>query len=761
MEDKMPVIAVPASEEIVLNGKVVHLFYQSSGFTAGVLKHESEGRVRFNGKFMVSDGDEVSLVGHWSNHPQYGKQFSASGLKQELPISVDGLAQYLAKDPAFVNIGETKGRLIAETFGATFDYVIREEAWKIAKVAHLSQDTLDTLCKVWLQRSEMNALSSWIGSFGLTHRQITRLVENLGHNAKALLMDNPYELCRILPGFGFIRVDEIAQKIGIDKKHPARIAAAFRHILLKAEQDGHCWLEEEVVIDSAYKMLYLDNLQARHEVAELLDKEVNEERLFRVDGGGRCVISLPSLAVREIDILKKITYVNSESWEIPMMLLSLIDEETTLLNESQREAALMVFKHRISLIAGAAGSGKSFTIAAIYRCLRKIYNEEDIALAAPTGKAAKRLENLCNSDAKTIHRLLEYNTTTWGRNHNKPLKESVVITDEMSMTDVNLMWHLLDAIDFNTTQLIIVGDNNQLPSVGPGNILRDLLMRKLLPIVVLDQVVRQAGVLKENCTAILQGHVHETSDGVCGVLRPWYLLDDCRDEHAVLTTLEELIKDIIPRLGIDPVRDLQVLTPTNKGPLGTRSLNILIQRIIQEQQFNVVVPSVPENRRPEIFIGDKVMQIRNNYDLELMNGAIGFLKDIVTELDEDTKSNVTYLVLDFDGRMVRIRKDSDSVDDLVLAYASTIHKSQGSEFPVVIAVIHHSQSFMLNRNLLYTAVTRAQQSAIIVGNAVGVRRAVDRRDVNARKTYLSLLNPKEVINEELIYREKHSCLIEF
>lgn len=741
----MPVQMLPTTEEMTLRGRVVRLFYQSSAFTAGVLKPAGECQVRFNGKFIVAEGDDISLVGHWTTHPQYGRQFAASGLKQELPIDAAGLARYLASEPAFFQIGEVKARKIAEAFADNFDFVIRKEPWRVAQTARLSAETLNTLRTEWLKRAEVNALSSWLGSFGLTHRQITRMVEHLGHNAKALLTDNPYELCRILPGFGFSRVDDIAQKLGVEKEHPERIAAAFRHLLLKAEHDGHCWQEEVSVEQDAFKLLCLDSLQARRLISELLEREVAAGRLFRYDGGGRLVIALPALAKRELDILRAVVTHGTQESELPARWLELLDEEAAELNLSQRQATLMVIQHALSLIAGAAGSGKSYTIAAIYRAFVQLYGEDAIALAAPTGKAAKRLETLCGVEAKTIHRLLEYNTVTWGRSHDNPLSEQVVIVDELSMTDVHLMWHLLDAIDFDTTRLILVGDPNQLPPVGPGNVLRDLLTRRMLSTTVLDQVVRQAGTLKENCSAILRGDVRDTAEGENGILRPWYLIDDCRGEQAVLDSLEEIITDVVPRLGLDPVRDIQVLTPTNKGPLGTRALNILLQRLVQQQRFDVQVPAVPEQRRPEFFIGDKVMQVRNNYTLELMNGAIGVVDSIVQKTDEKSKHPVEMLVLDFDGRKLQIPRHSDDADDLMLAYASTVHKSQGSEFPVIIAVVHRAQSFMLNRNLLYTAVTRAQRSAILLGDAVGIRRAIDRRDVDARRTFLALADPMDAL----------------
>jgi exodeoxyribonuclease V alpha subunit len=273
--------------------------------------------------------------------------------------------------------------------------------------------------------------------------------------------------------------------------------------------------------------------------------------------------------------------------------------------------------------------------------------------------------------------------------------------------------------------------------------LRDLLARHLLPTTVLDQVVRQAGALKENCTAILRGELRETDEGPGGRLRPWYLIDDCRTDEIVCNTLERIMRDVVPRLGLDPVRDVQVLTPSNKGPLGTRALNIILQRMLQEQRYGIQVPPVPEHRRPEFYRGDKVMQTKNNYDLDLMNGAMGIVRDIVSA-ECKPGQYVEQYVLDVDGREVRITRGSEEADALMLAYAATVHKAQGSEFPVVITIVHRSQAFMLNRNLLYTAVTRAQRSAIVLGDQSGMLSAVSKRDVDHRKTFLALVDLEEM-----------------
>jgi exodeoxyribonuclease V alpha subunit len=727
-------VAAPA-EDVAVHGRVAHLFYQSPKFSAGVLQSDGLGRVKFSGKFMVATGDEVNLLGRWTEHPQYGRQFSAVGMLHVLPMDPQGLARYLATDPAFTGIGPERARVIAEGFGGSFDAVIRETPDRVADAAHLPTSVVQRLRAAWIARAEMNALSAWLGSFGLTHRQITQLVTKLGQNAVALLERNPYELCQLIPGFGFARADEIAMKLGIAKTHPARVAAVFDQLLYKAEHDGHCWMEEDALLQAAFKALCLDTLDAHAVISERLNALVDTGELFRRDGGGRWIIAHPELTERERMIRDRLLAATQLPVDDTLDWEAILAFVAPSLNPSQRTAALMACRHAVSCIAGAAGSGKSYTIAAIYRAVSQVW--EDVALVAPTGKAAKRLEELCRTEAKTIHRLLEFNTVSWGRNAETPLEAAVVIVDEVSMCDVRLFSQLLLAIDFTHTKLILVGDPNQLPSVGPGNVLRDLLSQRLLPITVLDQVVRQAGVLKDNCTAMLRGEVRETADGVSGVLRPWYLITDCASEAMLLQTLETLVTESLPRLGIDPVLQTQILTPANKGPLGTRALNLLLQRVLQAHRYGVTVEPVAEHRRPLLYPGDKVMQTRNNYDLELMNGAIGCVRDIVT-VEEHPGRPIEMLDLQFDQRRLMLPRHDEAADDLQLAYASTVHKCQGSEFPVVIAVVHRAHAFMLNRNLLYTAVTRAQQSAIILGDRTGLRRAIGNRSVEGRRTFLGL-----------------------
>ena len=743
------------SDQLKITGRVARIFYQSPDFSAGIL--ETTGlreKISFSGKFAVAENDDVELSGKWGFHPKYGKQFNATGLSQIMPIDMAGLEHYLANDPNFKGIGPSKAHKIAVTFGGKFDEAIRNRPEEVAQCANISLSQVQAIQQSWMDRAEVNILSAWLGSFGLTHRQTVKIVEALGHSAKTILEENPYQLATLLPNVGFIRADEIAQKFGTPKEHPGRIIACFDHVLRQQENDGHCWMEEEELLAEAKKILCLDGLNAKDIISSCLEQAIEQEVVARYDGGSRSVAALPSLMQCELEIITTImqhaqvsavatkTKEEYAKWEDVILPSSL--------NDSQREATENARTYQLSLIVGAAGSGKSYAIAVIDKAFTAL--DMAVELAAPTGKAAKRMEELCGKEARTIHRLLEYHPKFgWQRCRENPLDADVVILDEISMCDVYLFRRFLDAIDWTKTRVILVGDPNQLPAVGPGHILRDMLSRHILPTVTLQQVMRQAGVLKEHCTAILRGEMHGTAEGEVGVLRPWYCFNDCRDEHTVLQYLEAIMLDKLPAMGVDNISDVHVLTPMNKGNLGTRVLNILLQRIIQKQRFDRDIPEVPEKRRPPLYPGDKIMQVRNNYDLDLMNGTIGVVTDIKTErVDAKKFDTKEFIYFDFDGRAVRLAKDSDEMNDIVLSYATTVHKAQGSEFPVVIAIMHRSQSYMLNRNLLYTAMTRSRKSAIILGDASGIKTAITKRDASNRRTFLSLVDLHEFSTKGLV-----------
>jgi exodeoxyribonuclease V alpha subunit len=412
---------------------------------------------------------------------------------------------------------------------------------------------------------------------------------------------------------------------------------------------------------------------------------------------------------------------------------ALIECHAPDLNPGQRAAVRAALAHRMSLISGGAGSGKTYVSAAITAICRA--HGLSVVLAAPTGKAAKRMEAVIGQEASTLHRLLGYDGHTFARGADDPLEAEVLIVDEASMLDVPLAWHLFQAVDPRRTAVLLVGDHNQLPPVGPGNILRDLIDTRVLPTVVLDEIVRQAGPLKENSIAVLRGEVRNTAAPEPARVPPWILINHLTRADEALWALLDMHRDgIAERLHFDLISEVQVLTPTHKGPLGTAALNVELQRLLQCKLYGVEVPPPPPGRRPRFLRHDKVIQKRNNYSLGIMNGSIGQV------VDADRKhGDLVVRFFDREAREVELLAEEGHLQDLHLAYALTIHSAQGSEFPCVVLVVHKSHSFQHHRNLFYTGVTRAQQVAIILGDQWGIRNCADKREVGRRRTFLSLL----------------------
>ena len=393
----------------------------------------------------------------------------------------------------------------------------------------------------------------------------------------------------------------------------------------------------------------------------------------------------------------------------------------------QLEAFYGALNHRVYLITGPGGTGKTYVIDRLVEYFK--HQGQSVTLAAPTGKAAKRMEQMAKHPASTIHRLLGYDGRTFARDASCPLDTDVLILDETSMLDVSVCYHLFKAIDFTKTRLILAGDHNQLPPVGPGNILRDILRNKLIAYTVLDEIVRQAGALRYNSLSILQGQVvglRESDEKS----PDWTVVHGFDNPEEILNYLIHLFENVLwEKLGFHLIRGVQVLSPQYKGILGVQSLNVAIQEVVQRKLFKRHIPPVPSGRRPGLYPGDKVIQTRNNYDLHIMNGHIGY----VEEVDESSGE----CVVDFEdaGKLVLTR---EHLRDVMLAHAVSIHRSQGSEFPCVITIVHSSHRFMLHRNLFYTGVSRAQKKSIILGDAKGIRYCAKEQKLFKRRTFLSL-----------------------
>lgn len=723
-----------AGNDAALRGTVERLYFASPAFTAGTLQTAEGDKVPFAGALMVQEGDRVMLHGRFERHPKYGRQFQVERFEFDRMLDKAGLAEYLAKHPRIKGIGPVKARAIAERFGDDFERHLSERPQEIAAVAHVDLHVIEALRDEWGRTATLNQALVELSAYGLTHHQVNLLTQKYGNATLAVLADNPYVLVREVKGLGFRKVDQVALKLGVPKTHPKRLEAGLQCVVGDMLNEGHTWTDSIDLCRAAAKLLTFDRMTDTELLEPALDRLISDGVLSSIHHAGRFLIARPDAQSAESELsLAFASHSNRPHWAFAQKTDSEIDgmivRHAPGLNAGQRAAMRNALRHRISVISGGAGSGKTFTIAALCR----IFDACDlkVTLAAPTGKAAKRIEELTGREASTIHRLLGYDGRSFQRGPDNPISTDGLILDEVSMVDVKLAAAVFASLNLKQTIVILVGDHNQLPAVGPGDLLRDLIERRLAPTVVLDEVVRQAGVLKENCTAILHGEVCKSVAPTSDKPSPWYVHDGCAMADDVRRVVLSLFGKVLgARLGFDPLQDVQLLTPTRKGPLGVDALNAELQRLFQKQRYGVdVFPPTP-GRRPRPLVGDKVIQRRNNYDLGIMNGAVG----IVVAVDPKTRD----LEVRFGDLVARLESAKGHLADIDLAYALTIHQCQGSEFPCAVVIVHKSHSFMHNRNLIYTGVTRAGKTAIVVGDRWGIRNAVQRRADDRRRTLLAL-----------------------
>ena len=689
--------------------------------------------MQFAGNVVVQENHPLVLHGKFVRHPKYGFQFEVASMEFDRQMNARGLANYLANNPEIKGIGPAKARIIAEQFSSDFEQHLIDEPEKIAEAAKVPLSVIESLRDHWLETTSVNQAMTALAAYGLTHHQVTKLVKKLGNNAVGVIERDPYVIVGEIDGFGFKRIDKIARQVGIDKDNPNRIRAGIVFCVDDALDQGDCWVEYEDLLARANELLVMDCLDSRERIEKHLDNLIDEKALTCYSADSRFLVAKPLIRRIEEDLARVFAGGARPS---PCLgdksdLQTAVKRVAPRLNPRQLDAAVTAAAHSISLISGGAGSGKTFTVAAITR----LYDEHDlrVVLCAPTGKAAKRMEEATGREASTIHRLLGFNGKTYARDSENPISADVLIVDEVSMVDVVLAWHLFQAIDLDRTTVVLVGDHNQLPPVGPGNILRDSIESRALPTTILDDIVRQAGILKENSIAILKGEVPKTPQRETSVRGAWYVADQHTEADRVQRFVLDLFEHTLnEKLGFDILRDVQLLTPTHKGPLGTVELNTRLQRLIQRKLWNYDAPPVQPGKRPKLLVNDKIIQTRNNYDLGVMNGAMGIVR---------SASSDGSLSIEFEDKMIHIEAGSPHRGDVQLAYALTIHKSQGSEFPCSIVIAHKSHSFMHHRNLLYTGVTRASQTAIIVGDHWGITNCAKRVQVDARKTFLSLILP--------------------
>jgi len=663
----------------------------------------------------ISAGEFVQMTGQWVNDRTHGLQFRAGFLRSAPPTTAEGIQKYLASG-MIKGIGPVYANKLVRAFSeAVFD-VIEQTPERLQEIDGIGPKRGDSIVAAWADQKAIREIMIFLHGHGVGTSRAVRIFKTYGADAIRLISENPYRLARDIRGIGFKSADLIAANLGIEKTAMIRARAGIGYALSEAMDEGHCGLPLTQLVPMAVELLEVPaaivetalglELQDAEVIADDVDAEpcvflAGLHRAERVIGARIATLRNGALPWPTIDATKAIPWVESKAS---------IDFAV-----SQREAVRLALAAKVLVITGGPGVGKTTLVNSILKILA--VKGVRIALAAPTGRAARRLADSTGLEAKTIHRLLEVDPMHGGfrRKEDYPLDCDLLVVDEMSMIDVPLMHALLKAVP-DDAALILVGDVDQLPSVGPGQVLADVITSGAVPVVRLTEVFRQAAASRiiVNAHRINQGLMPEWAQDPASDFH----FVECVDAEDGVAKILQIVRDRIPaRYGLDPIRDVQVLCPMNRGGLGARSLNIELQQALNP----------PGELRVERFgstygIGDKVMQVENDYDKEVYNGDLGVVGAIDAEAAE--------MLLEFDGRHVTY--GFGELDEIVLAYATTIHKSQGSEYPAVVIPLTTQHYPMLQRNLLYTAVTRGKRLVVVVGQKKALAIAVKGKQTGRR-----------------------------
>lgn len=667
----------------------------------------------------IQPGEYVHASGRWDNHRDHGLQFKADFLKVTPPTTTEGIERYLGSG-MIKGIGPVYAKKLVGAFGEAVFEVIEQTPDKLREVDGIGPVRAQKIAAGWAEQRAIREIMLFLQAHGVGTARAVRIYKTYGVEAIPLIMENPYRLARDIRGIGFKTADEIAERLGIEKTSMIRARAGLSYILIEAIGNGHCALPKDDLLKLAAQILEIPEASLDSALAlELQDGVVKADKI-----GDRNCIFLPHLWQAEKSIAERLTTLSSGSppWPVIDSTKAIPWVEAKLgvaLADSQKQAVAVALKTKLMVITGGPGVGKTTIVNSILRIV--MAKGVKVALAAPTGRAAKRLSESTGLEAKTIHRLLEFDPANAGfkRSEALPLDCNLLVMDETSMVDVPLMASLLRAVP-DAAAVIIVGDADQLPSVGPGQVLADIIGSKVMPVARLTEIFRQAAKSRiiTNAHRVNNGQMPELALPEDGSETDFYFIDAAEPEDA-MPKIVKLVKSHIPRrFGFDPIRDIQVLCPMQRGGVGARSLNVELQKVLNPG--NSSQPSV-ERFGYTYRIGDKVMQTENDYDKEVFNGDIGF----VTAIEPDANE----VMIDFDGRTVTY--GFGELDEVALCYATTIHKSQGSEYLAVVIPIMTQHYMMLERNLLYTGITRGKRLVVLVGQkkAVGiaVRGNKDRR----------------------------------
>ena len=653
----------------------------------------------------LEPGDVCIFQGRWKEHPRYGKQFDAKHAHVDTPRDIQGIRHYLARH--FSWIGPQIARKLLERFGETLFTVMEGYPDRLAEVPGITPERAREIHETFLSIKGDQECDVFFSTHGITLNMLAKLVGQYGSKQKAIerIKENPYRLARDVWGVGFKRADEIALSLGIKTNSPYRLEAGLMWTLREASGEGHCFLPKEEFLKRAAKAL---GVNRNGDLAEALEDLVEKETVMEGPADRLYQTRLWDAERDTAICLRRLLNIPHAR-----MMNELSPEILEDMDPDQRRALELALSSRVSIITGGPGTGKTWTINRIIQALG--YREGQIELAAPTGKAAKRMTEATGRPARTLHRLLGYNPSedSWFHHCDNPLECKALIVDETSMIDIELMAILVDAIDPGGTQVIFVGDVDQLPSVGPGRVLADMIESGVVPTARLQTLHRQAAesLINRNAQRINAGE-SLVLDGSA----PDFAYFEADDADHIRELLPGIVAKVHDRLGY-AYSDVQVLCPQKKGKIGAHELNDALRGLLNPGSARIAESFYQR--------GDRVIQLRNNYDLRVFNGEIGSVLG-----DHQEREGTKNLVIEFDEREVLYPKAAQ--DELALAYALTVHKSQGSEFPVVVIPVHTTNYMMLKRNLLYTAITRGKRLVVLVGSMKAISLAIRTLDSHER-----------------------------
>lgn len=668
----------------------------------------------------ISAGEYVQASGSWVNNKVHGPQFKAHFLKASAPTTEEGIEKYLASG-LIKGIGPVYAKKLVQAFKSSVFEVIEENPEALETIEGIGSHRASLIIKGWADQKVVREIMLFLHQYGVSTSRAVRIYKTFGAHAIQVIRENPYRLAREVRGIGFLSADKIAQNIGIEKDSLVRAQAGLNHVLLESMDEGHCALPLQELLVRTEALLEIPQAI----LLKALTEELRTEELVQDTIGTETCIFLRGIYHSECSVARNLKIINQG--ELPWgeidaeKAIPWVEKKLSItLSPTQQEAVRRALASKITIITGGPGVGKTTLVKSLLTILAA--KGIRISLCAPTGRAAKRLSECTSMEAKTIHRLLEVDPKTGGfsRGPEKPLQCQLLIIDETSMVDIPLMNSLLKALP-QEAALFLIGDVDQLPSVGPGNVLRDLITSDTLSVVRLTEIFRQA----ESSRIIM--NAHRINKGLMPKIpegkeeSDFYFIEAQEPEETIRKVVEIVQYRIPQRFGLDPLKDIQVLCPMNRGTIGARAMNTELQNALNPN------PSLKVERYGWTFsLGDKVMQIINNYDKETYNGDIGYITHIDPELKE--------LRIKFEEREVQY--EFDELDELTLAYVTTIHKAQGSEYSAVVIPLMMQHYPMLKRNLLYTGVTRGKNLVILVGQKKALALAIKEKSKDRRYSKL-------------------------